>query len=220
MRRFALATLFALTCAVPSAHAASIQIDINVLLEGTAVAGDSTVATLLFTDTGAGEVTLTVTSSLVDVDEFFSNIAFNVNGFDPSAIGASFKAGSKVGDFDLPTLLATDQNDQNPPGAGTGLDAQYRFETNNSDSGTHRFNLTDSFQYVFTAAGLDALDFSAANAAGYYALAHVQGIGPQANNSSVYVSNGPTPPSVPEPTSLLLLATGLLAGARTLRKRA
>jgi hypothetical protein len=222
MRRFAIATLFALTCAVPSAQAATLQIDINVLLEGNPVAGDSTVATLLFQDTGAGnEVTLTVTSSLVDVDEFFSNIAFNVNGFDPSDIIASFKAGSKVGDFDLPTLLTDDQNGQNPPGAGTGLDAQYRFETNNSDSGTHRFNLTDSFQYVFTAAGLDALDFSSTNAAGYYALAHVQGIG-DGKTSSVYVSNGPStppPPSVPEPTSLILLATGLIAGARSLRKR-
>ncbi len=220
MKRFALASLFALTFAVPSAHAATIQLDINVLLEGTPVAGDSTVATLLFEDVGPNQVRLTVTSSLVDIDEFISDIAFNVAaGFDPSDITASFVGGSQVGAFDLPTLSSTNQNSQNPPGASTGYDHRYQFTTANSDGGSHRFNLSDSFQYLFTANGLDALDFSVANSAGYYAFAHVQGIGPSANLSSAYVSTDPTVPSVPEPTSLILLATGLIAGARTLRKR-
>jgi hypothetical protein len=220
MRRFAIATLFALTCAVPSAHAATIQLDINVLLEGTPVAGDSTVATLLFEDVGLNQVRLTVTSSLVDIDEFISDIAFNVAaGFDPSDITASFVGGSQVGAFTLPTLSSTNQNSQNPPGASTGYDHQYSFTTSNSGGGVQRFNLSDSFQYLFTANGLDALDFGVANAAGYYAFAHVQGIGPTAGLSSSYVSTDPNIPAVPEPTSLLLLATGLIAGARTLRKR-
>jgi hypothetical protein len=223
MKRLALATLFALTCAIPSAQAATLQLDINVLLEGTAVSGDQTVATLLFEDVAPNQVRLTVTSSLNDVDEFFSDIAFNVaTGFDPSDIIASFVGGSQVGSFTLPTLSSTDQNSQNPPGAGTGLDHQYAFTVANSGGGAERFNLNDRFQYLFTATGLDALDFGVANSAGYYALAHVQGIGPTAGLSSVFVSNGPNGPNVPavpEPTSLILLATGLIAGARTLRKR-
>ena len=219
MRRFAIATLFALTCAVPSAHAATIQIDLNVLLTGPAVSGDQTVATLLFEDVAPNQVRLTVTSSLNAVNEFFSDIAFNVNSsFVPSAIGASYVAGSQVGSFDLPTLSAAAQNGQNPPGPGSGFDYNYGFTLANSSGGALRFNLNDSFQYLFTANGLDALDFLAANADGHYGYAHIQGIG-TSNGSAAYVSTDPTVPSVPEPTSLLLLATGLIAGARTLRKR-
>jgi hypothetical protein len=218
MRRFALATLFALTCAVPSAHAAAIQIDINVLLEGAAVSGDSTVATLLFEDVGAGQVRLTVTSSLNASNEFISDIAFNVaSGFTPSAITASLVGGSQVGSFDLPTLTSTTQNSQNPPGPGTGFDHQYAFSVSGASGGAARFNLTDSFQYLFSATGLDALDFAVANSAGYYAYSHVQGM--TAGSGSYAATSDPNIPSVPEPTSLILLATGLIAGARTLRKR-
>lgn len=217
MRRFAIATLFALTCAIPSAQAATIQIDINVLLEGAAVSGDSTVATLLFEDVAPGQVRLTVTSSLNASNEFISDIAFNVaSGFDPSAITASFVGGSQVGSFDLPTLTSG-ANGQNPPGPGTGFDHQYAFSVAGANGGAARFNLTDSFQYLFSATGLDALDFAVANSAGYYAYSHVQGM---TAGSGSYASTGdPNIPSVPEPTSLILLATGLIAGARTLRKR-
>lgn len=219
MRRFAFATLFALTCAIPSAQAATIQIDINVLLDGAAVSGDSTVATLTFEDVAPGQVRLTVTSSLNASNEFISDIAFNVAaGFDPSDITASFVGGSQVGSFDLPTLSSTNQNSQNPPGPGTGFDHQYSFATSNSSGGALRFNLTDSFQYLFNATGLDAIDFAVANSAGHYAYSHVQGM--TAGSGSYAATGDPNVPSVPEPTSLILLASGLIAGARTLRKRA
>jgi hypothetical protein len=218
MRRLAFATLFALTCAAPSAHAASIQININVLLDGALVSGDPTVATLLFEDVAPNQVRLTVTSSLNAANEFISDIAFNVaSGFNPATITAGFVGGSQVGAFDLPSLSSS-ANGQNPPGPGSGFDHRYQFTTANSDGGSHRFNLTDSFQYLFTATGLDALDFGVANANGYYALSHVQGM--TAGSGTYAATIDPNIPSVPEPTSLLLLATGLIAGARTLRKRA
>jgi hypothetical protein len=216
MKRFALATLFALTCAIPSAQAATIQLDVNVLIEGAATSGDLNVATLLFEDVGANQVRLTVTSSLNSANEFFSDISFNVaSGFVPSAIGASYVAGSQVGSFTLPTLSAGAQNAQNPAGPGSGFDYNYAFTVAGSSGGALRFNLNDSFQYLFTANGLDASDFAVANSAGYLAYAHVQGM---TAGSGAYGSTAVVP-SVPEPTSLLLLATGLIAGARTLRKR-
>ena len=148
MKRFALASLFAFTCAVPTAQAATIQININVLLEGALVSGDSTVATLLFEDVAPGQVRLTVSSSLNAANEFISDIAFNVaSGFTPSAITASFVGGSQVGSFDLPTLSSGAQNGQNPPGPGSGFNHQYAFSVSGAGGGAARFNLTDSFQY-------------------------------------------------------------------------
>jgi hypothetical protein len=60
------------------------------------------------------------------------------------------------------------------------------------------------------------MDFIAANGAGHYAYAHVQGI---QGGSAGYVAGDPGITAVPEPTSLLLLATGLIAGARRLSKK-
>jgi PEP-CTERM motif len=217
MKRFVLASLFALTCAVPSAQAATIQLDINVLLEGALVSGDSTVATLLFEDVAPNQVRLTVTSSLNAANEFISDISFNVaTNFNPATIGASYVAGSQVGSFDLPTLTSS-ANGQNPAGPGSGFDYLYSFTVSNGGGGGARFNLNDSFQYLFTANGLDALDFAFLNAQGYSAYAHVQGM--TAGSGSYAATNDPNVPTVPEPTSLVLLATGLIAGARTLRKR-
>jgi hypothetical protein len=217
VRRLAIATLFAVTCAVPSAQAAVIQIDLNILLEGAAVSGDQTVASLIFEDVAPGQVRLTVTSSLNASNEFFSDISFNIaSSFVPSGITASFVGGSQVGSFTLPTLNAAGQNGQNPPGPGSGFDYNYAFTVSGSGGGGLRFNENDSFQYLFNASGLDALDFLVANGDGHYAYAHVQGM---TAGSAAYVSTGPNVPAVPEPTSLLLLATGLIAGARRLSKK-
>jgi hypothetical protein len=209
----ALGVIAGFSLSAPSADAASILFAVNVKIEGPSVAGDQTVATLRFDDFGANQVKLTVQSSLNAATEFLSDLAFNVKpSFTPSAITASYLAGSQVGAFQLPGLLRATQNAQNPAGPTTGYDFNFAFTTSNAQQGAKRFNLGDSFQYLFSAPGLTAEDFDVASAASHFAYAHVQGIG--GDGSAGY---GGKKASVPEPTSVLLLMIG--AGAAFARAR-
>jgi hypothetical protein len=200
----------------PGAEAASILFAIKAKVEGSApsVSGDQKVATLRFDDLGANQVRLTVKSSLNAASEFLSDIAFNIKPtFTPSAITATYIASSQVGAFNLPGLQKGAQNTQNPSGPTSGYDFNFSFTTSNSQQGTKRFNLNDSFQYLFTAPGLTTADFDLATAATHFAYAHVQGIG--LGGSAGYVAGSSN--AVPEPTGILLLLMG--AGAAFARSR-
>jgi hypothetical protein len=208
---FGFIVAFAL-CTAP-AQAASILFAVNVKIDGPSVSGDQTVATLRFDDFGANQVKLTVHSSLNAATEFLSDLAFNVKSpFAPSSVSASYVAGSQAGAFLLPTLLKAGQNAQNPAGPTNGYDFNFAFTTSNSQQGAKRFNLDDSFQYLFSAPGLTAADFDVASAASYFTYAHVQGI----DGGSAGYGGGP-PSSVPEPASVLMLMIG--AGAAIVRAR-
>jgi hypothetical protein len=218
MKRLALATLFALTFAVSSAHAAIFYVDIKAPLAGPAVQGDQTVATIWFEDVAPNHVKLTFTSSLNGPNEYITDIAFNVHSsFAPSGVFLIYEPGSHIGLYDGPLMMPSFQNVADPRGPGNGFDYNLTFALNNI-GGERRFDKNDRFQWTFAFVGLDALDFMVANADGHYAYAHIQGVGTD-NLNAAYAATEATIPSVPEPTSLLLLATGLIAGARTLRKR-
>lgn len=174
---------------------------------GHAVAGSLTVT---IANAGANTVTITVTNNTDGfVDELYLNNLFAPlagTGFacvDCTAIGGN---------------LAIDFGDNEHKADGDGFfDILITFPT----SGSNRLNPTESVTFTMTATGLTSdsfVDWSCDTCQGaggngpFRVAAHVQSTA-SSGGQSVWISE------VPEPTTMLLLGTGLLGVAARLRKR-
>jgi hypothetical protein len=189
---------------------------------GTTPAGTPPWGTATFTDTGAGEVTLELSLTLQDPDEFVTSWFFNLDpAYDPtdldfSGSGATVSLGS---------------NAFQAPGDGF-FDIWLTFPSGPPSS---RFNNSDTITFVITCVlctGFEADSFnfmSTSDAAGpLFHAAHVQGIGENAT-ASAQVTGGPNgggggSTQVPAPASLALLGSAMtaavgLVGVRRLRRK-
>jgi hypothetical protein len=212
----ALAASSALSLAATGANAA-VTFTYNDLITGTAPSGTGPWLTALFEDTATpGQVKLTLTSDLNDLDEFWSKIYFNLNP-DLDASDLSATNVTNTGGFDFPTFDTGTFND-----AGNTFDIEFGFETAGSSGGVKRFSNSDIFVVTFllNAAGLDATDFAfPADGKGYYSSAHVQGIATGAGSGKLGPDDPFGPTEVPLPAAAWLFMAGLVPLAGFLRKR-
>ena len=213
MRWGKLWAMAALVALAGSARAAIVTYDLDIEYSGaTPPAGAGPWLRATFDDGGgSGTVTMTLTSLNLVSQEFVRFWHFNLDpAFD--ATNLVFSAPLKVGAFADPAInLGTDAFQA----AGDGLyDIQLAF---GFAPPSDRFGAGDSVSYTIT--GIPTLtansfSFLSAPAGGngpFYTAAHVQGIGPNGDNSG-WVTNSP------EPASLSVMTVGALALMRWRRQ--
>lgn len=174
--------------------------------------------TATFSDAGVGVVTLSLVSDLEASSEFFSEVSFNLDpAFNPTILSVLNTGGT------APTSIQTGTDAFKADGDGF-FDLLFAFPTAGGP-GNLRFDNSDTSTYTITCAGCvgfnaDSFNFLSVNPGGagpQFAAAHVQGIGEGGENSG-WIAPSP----VPEPGTLLLLASGLIgagAGSRRFRRR-
>jgi hypothetical protein len=185
----------------------------------------------VFTDIvqgGKNAVTLKLTSSLTNANEFFSNATFN---FDPNKTVSNLTIAQNAPNAGIDVAraasTATDANNLKLDGSGNQkFDIQINWGTSGS---ADRFNASDVNTFLITSsdnAGVSVVDFNKqqnANNTGYFAGVHIQGNGPSAavaSQTPIYVPTSTPGAAVPEPLTILGAATAAGFGASFKRRLA
>ena len=225
---FALCTVVSFVAVPASASILTFNYD-NEFSGATAPEGPDPWLTAVFNDDVDGNgvldsaVQLTLSGSGLTDAEFVTEWYFNLNpAYDPTLLTFSGVDVADVGSWAVDTGADAFKADG---------DGKYDFVfTLSSAPPDTRFNSGDSLVFdIAGIGGLTALDFNYLSFPDggngpFVSAAHVQGIG-ASNNASGWINPTTgvvTPPEiteVPEPGSLLLMASGLAAASRHLRKR-
>lgn len=153
-----------------------------------------------------------VTVSLTDGAQYFVSsgsgnhpgFAFNLSG-DPTISVTSISSPWTLSSVNLSSVAT------NGPGMGT-----FDYFIDNPGSGASAHNDGPLVFNIFDAAGISYSDF-VANASGYYFVADIMDAAGTTGTSGINTPG--STPAVPEPSSLALLGTGILAAAGAVRRR-
>lgn len=211
----ACATITASLLVPAKAEAADFTYQFNSTFSGTSPTGSAPWLTAELKDVAPNKVNLTLTTGGLQGTEFVDMFYLNFNpGLTVTSL--AFTQLSKTGSFSDPTI-STGVNAFKADGDGF-YDVEFGFGTSLSS----RFGVGDSFTYQITGiTGLNANDFVYTSEMGggagtWLAAAHINSIG-SGGASGWDAPLQLTPVPEPAPAILILLAAGLLFGARRLR---
>jgi hypothetical protein len=164
-------------------------------------------------DLGSDEVRLTLDATNLTGSEFVSAWYFNLDpALDPASLTFTYDSGIMA---EVSTTPPEKKNKFKADGDGY-FDMKFEFPTSNKEPEL-RFSVGDTSVYIISGiVGLtaDSFDFfsESKNSRGLKDAAHVQGIGPDGEDSGWITST-------PEPGTMLLFGTGLVGLAGLGRKR-